>query len=51
LHALLFAQRRQIARQFIVKFWQELVGWRPRFLFLFGKVTLLFLPVGEIPIG
>ena len=51
LHALLFAQRRQIARQFIVKFWQELVGWQPRFLFLFGKVTLLFLPVGEIPIG
>jgi hypothetical protein len=51
LHALLFAQRRPIAKQFIVKNWQRLVGGWPRFLFLFGKVVLLFLPVGKIPVG
>jgi hypothetical protein len=51
LHGLLFAQRREIARQFIAKFWQRLVGGRPRFLFPFGKVALLYLPIGEIPVG
>jgi predicted DCC family thiol-disulfide oxidoreductase YuxK len=51
LHGLLFAQRRLIAKQFIVKNWQRLVGRWLYFLFLFGKVVLLFLPVGKIPVG
>ena len=51
LHGLLFAQRREIARQFIAKFWQGLVGGWPCFLFPFRKVVLLFLSVGELPAG
>ena len=51
LHALLFAQCREIARQFIVKFWQGVVGGRPRFLFPFVKIALLLSSVGETPIG
>jgi hypothetical protein len=51
LHGLLFAQRRPIAKQFIVKNWQGLVGRWLYFLFLFGKVVLLFLPVGKITVG
>jgi hypothetical protein len=51
LHGLLFAQRRPIAKQFIVKNWQRLVGRWLYFLFLFGKVVLLFLPVGKITVG
>ena len=51
LHGLLFAQRREIAKQFIAKFWQGLVGGWPYFLFPFRKVVLLFLSVGEIPAG
>jgi hypothetical protein len=51
LHGLLFAQRRPIAKQFIVKNWQRLVGRWLYFLFLFRKVVLLFLPVGKIPVG
>ena len=51
LHSLLFAQRREIAKQFIAKFWQGLVGGRTYFLFPFRKVVLLFLSVGKIPAG
>ena len=51
LHALLFAQSREIAKQFIVRFCQAEVGGCRYFLFPFGKVALLCLPIGEIPVG